>query len=243
MSNDTKFLFAKSIIKKSKTVPDAELNAILLGLKFLPLLFKIIQPHQTISFSDSKINIDRVHIKNINCLASSIAIKVLKIREVFRSTKTTLHHVISERNPADFLTKLDKYNWQDWIQPHIDLPCVNKQPFLVNSVSSETMTSMTIEEAENIILEISSTSTSKEWNKSKEEIILASQIFHWKDNYFKVINDKLPSKDSELFRYLVHVHENIIMIFLRSSIDNSKIFIPHNATIIQHLLKEIALFL
>ena len=238
-SSNVQFLFSKSRLKKSKTVPLAELNALTLGCSFLEYFYSIINPSRIILFTDSKINIDRLCINNVNRLKHQIAVRIINLRSIIQKYNIELHHVESENNPADKLTKFYSFEFSSWIYPVIKLP---SSPIVINSVN-ETIAAVFTDDQITEILSYFSNSVSLSsltpLKFSLEQMIIATQMYHWGNDYLDLLNGKLPSKQSDLGRYRCFIENNLVHVHLRSSMDQTRIFLPSGSHISKLILEHL----
>ena len=232
-------IFSKALLKTSKTIPLAELNAITLGCKFLPHFVELFQPTRTILFSDSKINLDRICIDNVNRLKHPLAMRILNIREVFNQHSVCISHISSEENMADHLTKLKKFNFSNWLSPAIEL---EQNSYFVCSIKESDPPALTETDADEIINHISKAKSLADLTPLKhslETMIIATQFYYWQDDYSKLINNKIPGKQSDLYKYRCFSTNGLVYVHLRSSIEDYRIWLPRQSHIVRLIMKHI----
>lgn len=224
-NNASHLVYAKGLLRASKSVPEAELSALSLGFQYLPYLQKILSPSRIIIYCDSQINVDRMSVDNINRLKPNIALRILRLRSIQEETSAELYHIATDLNLADHLTKLNKISFDNWLHPTIVIPPV---PTIVNLVT-EPATPMTEEQADNIITYFSSGKSLAELTPLKhelEDMVIATQIHAWGDDYYALLEGKRLSKRGYLNGYRCFADKGVIFVHLRSAPDDVRTFLP-----------------
>ncbi|CAN0605342.1 unnamed protein product, partial [Ectocarpus sp. 12 AP-2014] len=94
-------IYSKSKLAKKATIPMIELIAIEYATKVTKRLQDIIKPEKTIIWSDSMLNVHRVH-NHPNKYEYRVARRLINISTV----KAEIKHIEGKLNPSDYLTKV-----------------------------------------------------------------------------------------------------------------------------------------
>ena len=227
-SRQLNWMMAKGKLHRNRTIPEAELDALVLGAQFFRKHFSDLTNKVQI-WTDSEVNYHRLRNKGINDLSYHQARKLMNIKVLFKDHDVSVGHISGSDNPADLLTKFKpaKFQWKLWLTPVVTDQdkqfCLTNHTTTVNhSVNSEEML-LAIEEAESLddLLK----------RYTLDEMIQCVQRHEWKKELDALAQERRLPKKSQLGPYFYTFTDGILSTKSRLKVSAPKIMLPNHSNL------------